>query len=208
VKVFKAGFTLIEMLIVMGIIAVLSVVALTSYSAYVSRAQTVRCGEYVHSVSSALAMMAQSKGSWSLILLQHRNNNDGILSAEAGAALARQGVMTLTCKKEKVDDDSVRYVLTGHERLGLLTPWAQDVIRKSPGSTTLSSPVPSGGTIADHRLHFAIDEDFDGITEVALGHKGTTAKVRAAACVWCCGRDGKIGTKDDVRSWTKAQEVQ
>ena len=50
--------------------------------------------------------------------------------------------------------------------------------------------------------------DYDGITETAFGYGGKVAKVRALACVWSYGRDGKPGTKDDIRSWAKGQEVE
>ena len=70
--------------------------------------------------------------------------------------------------------------------------------------------MPSGGTVDDHILRFAIDYDGDGIIEGAnVG--GETIDIRATAAVWCCGKDGKIEAysqglrRDDVYSWTKGQ---
>lgn len=203
----RAGFTLIEMLVVMGIIAVLAAALMAAYGAYVTRAQNLRCVDYVHQVSAGLTMISQKNHSWPLSLLQNRGSNDGRLTPEAGTCLPRNKVMELTCTTIRNDDGTIRYALTGHDRFGVVTPWAMDVIKKGSSSTTMRSKVPSGGTIEDHQLHFAIDDDFDGITTVAHGHKGMRAEVRAAACVWCCGHDGKMGTKDDIRSWTAAQEI-
>ena len=45
------------------------------------------------------------------------------------------------------------------------------------------------------------------MTEVMHGHDGNKARVRAQACVWSYGRDGKPNTKDDIRSWSKGQEA-
>ena len=80
-----------------------------------------------------------------------------------------------------------------------------DVIKRN-SSAGDGTAVPSGGTIATHRLRFALDTDYDGITEVNGEIEGGGRRVRASACVWCSGYDGKFGTKDDVRSWTKDQE--
>ena len=61
----------------------------------------------------------------------------------------------------------------------------------------------------DHRLHYALDADGDGITEAVVG--GESLRVRANVAVWCCGADGRIepytdGLKsDDVYSWTRDQ---
>ena len=73
------------------------------------------------------------------------------------------------------------------------------------GTVALSTKVPSGGTIQDHRLRFAIDDDLDGIVK-ASPEGYDSVRVRANAIVWCAGRDGKFGTKDDLRSWAKGQE--
>ena len=70
---------------------------------------------------------------------------------------------------------------------------------------SLATPVPAGGTIEDHILRFAVDDDLDGIVQIS-GADGLSASVRASAAVWCCGRDGKFGTKDDLKSWSKGQE--
>ena len=123
-----------------------------------------------------------------------------MLDANAGAALSKAGVMLLTTSSSNPNS------LTGHDRFGVVSPWAMDYITHHE-SASLSSKLPAGGTIEQHILHFAIDLDYDGITEVDFGHDGGKASVRAQACVWSYGRDGKKDTKDDIRSWSKGQEV-
>ena len=82
-------------------------------------------------------------------------------------------------------------------------------------STRTFSKVPSGGTIRDHQLHFAIDDDGDGIVVANLG--SGMRKIRATAVVWSWGMNGKEddykastagrGNADDIYSWNVAQEV-
>jgi len=81
-------------------------------------------------------------------------------------------------------------------------------------SATEGTKVDGGATIADHRLHFAVDVDGDGvISGVDVG--GETIDIRATAVVWCIGKSGGQGgqpwpysigqKKDDVYSWSVGQ---
>lgn len=204
----KKGFTLIEMLVVMGIIAVLIAAIVTSYGAFVERANRVKCAEAVSQVRTALEQIAQSEQGWPPIIQQKANNGDGEFLPEVGAAFARRNTYSLSYTKTKKKDGTETYVLTGHDRFGIVSPWAMEFIKHNgkAGGLTDMAKLPNGSTIREHRFHYAIDDDYDGITEVALGYKGGKARVRAAACVWCYGKDGKPGTKDDVRSWSAGQE--
>ena len=73
------------------------------------------------------------------------------------------------------------------------------------GNVARSEPVPGGGTIRDHVLRFSVDDDEDGLVKVSY-EGGKSVTVRASAAVWCGGRDGKFGTRDDIKSWAKGQE--
>ena len=74
-----------------------------------------------------------------------------------------------------------------------------------------STKVPSGGTIDDHVIRFAVDTDGDGFVDATVG--GVSVRIRASAVAWCCGYDGKIepyaesniGRSDDVYSWSGQQ---
>jgi len=195
----RKGFTLIEMLVVVGIIAVLIGASLASYTAFVRKASRARCVELVSNVQSALEAVHQKEGVWARAILA--GNSAGELDATVGAALAKRGVLSLSYR-ETERDGLKTYELTGNDRLGIISPWAMDVIKRNP-SATLATKIPSGGTIGDHRLRYAIDTDDTGITDIST----KKVRVRAKACVWCCGADGVFDTKDDVKSWTADQEV-
>ena len=205
----KKGFTLVEMLVVMGILAVLMGASLGGYSAFVKKAQRARAVELVSNVQTALEAVLQREDAWPRALLAGNNGGRGEMTAEVGAALAKRGVMSLTYKKTERDGDTI-YVLTGLDQCGIVSPWAAAAIKRAAanGSVGDSLRVAEGGTIADHRLRYAIDDDYDGVTDVGVSQNGSgSCKVRANACVWCCGMDGKFGTKDDIYSWSAGQEV-
>jgi len=205
----KKGFTLVEMLVVIGILAVLMGASLGGYSSFVKKAQRTRAVELVSNVQTALEAVLQREDVWPRAVLAGNNGGKGEMTPVVGAALAKRGVMSLTYTKTEVDGDTV-YVLSGLDQCGIVSPWASAAIKRALGGGTASDSlkVPEGGTVADHRLRYAIDEDYDGITEVGVSQSGSgSARVRASACVWCCGMDGKFGTKDDIYSWTPGQEV-
>lgn len=202
----KRGFTLIEMLVVIGIIALLIAASLGGYNVFVRKASRMRLVELVSNAQTALEVVMEKEGSWPRAVLAESQSGRGEMTREVGGALARRNALSLSYSAVRRADGSTGYELTGNDRLGIVSPWALDVIKRKADASE-STPVPSGGTIADHRLRFAIDDDYDGYTEVkaSAGGRGS-ARVRASVCVWCCGADGKFGTKDDVYSWTRDQE--
>jgi len=216
----RKGFTLIEMLVVIGIIAVLVGASIGGYSAMTKSAEKARCQELVSNVATALTALFQEEGSWPKTLAKE-GSTDGKLDEDVAKALVlkrRYGIkyFSLTTDGNK---------LGGHDRFGIVTPWAQTVIKAQGQSATKSSKVGSK-TVDDHILHYALDLDGDGrITGANVG--GRSVDVRATAIVWCCGKDGVIdpypygqgggnggkgstsrasgGKTDDVYSWTPAQ---
>ena len=200
------AFSLIELLVAIGIISIITALSMAAYGKFTARAQNTRCVEFVHQVRTALEQIYQGSDSWPPALQAGAASGDGRLDAKAGAALATGKKMSLTHGTTDNADGSKTYVLKGHDRFGIVTPWAMDYIVHHD-SASLSSKLPGGGTIQDHILRYAIDLDYDGITEVAHGYDGGSARVRAQACVWSYGRDGVPNTKDDIRSWAKGQEV-
>ena len=211
-KACKA-FSLIELLVSIAIIAIITGLSIAAYGKFTARAQNVRCVEFVQQTKTALEQLYQLYDGWPAALPKEAKNGDGLLNAVAGVALTvpppgrDRGMMSLTYHAFKRDDGAKEYVLTGHDRFGVVTPWAMDYIVHHPDSASLSSKLPGGGTIQKHILHFAIDLDDDGITKVAHGYDGDEVLVRAQACAWSYGRDGIPNTKDDIRSWSKGQEV-
>lgn len=210
----RGGFTMIEMLVVLGIIAVLAGAGMGGYSFVTRRAEQARGRELVSNVATALNVLFQRQNRWPPALLTE-SLGDGRLTARAAACLAANGLMSLSATTAEVDGEKV-YTLSGLDRCGIVTPWATAVLKRiSTGSSGLSERVPSGGTVQDHQLHFAIDDDGDGIVQVRLG--SGTRKVRANAVVWCWGMNGKEddyeasmagrGKADDIYSWSRGQEV-
>ena len=213
----RPAFTLIEMLVVIGIIAVLIGASLGGYSSMTKTADRARCQEVVSNVATALTALFQNEGSWPKRLAEN-GATDGKLDENVAYALVANGRSYFSLTKS-TDGRS----LGGHDRFGILTPWAQAVVKAQGTAASKGSKVGTM-TVDDHILHYALDLDGDGkILGASVG--GQSVDVRATAIVWCGGKDGVIdpypyangggggkgssskgGTRsDDVYSWTPAQ---
>ena len=203
----KRGFTLVEMLIVIGIIAILTGAAMTGFRGAVEKAQAAKCQELVHNVSTALVKVFQDNGSWPSRIIS-AGQGSGEMTAEIGGGLARRKALSLNYRLVENEETGEKvYKLVGLDQCGVVSPWAAEVVKRKAanGNVSLNEPVPGGGTIRDHVLRFSIDDDEDGLVKVSY-EGGKSVTVRASAAVWCCGRDGKFGTRDDIKSWAKGQE--
>ena len=188
----KKGFSLVEILVVLGILGLLMGVLIYGFSSAPEKANKAKCHNFVKDVETVLGLVE-----WTPRLYGGMNSENGLDEVTA---------YPIASKLEyRVRDGK----MIGLGRFGVVTPWAENVIREAGSSASLSTPVPSGGTVRDHRLHYALDADGDGITEAVVG--GESLRVRANVAVWCCGADGRIepyaeGLKsDDVYSWTRDQ---
>ena len=199
----KRGFTLVEMLVVIGIIMVLIGASIGSYSAVTRSAEKAKCRELVAQVATALATLYQREGGWPKALAM-QGKTDGKLDEKAARALKEYYSLNF--------DDNGN--LMGYDRFGIVTPWAQDIIKRGGKGVSLSTQVSTSKHgpqyIDDHILHYALDLDGDGIIEgVSVG--GEAVDIRATAAVWCAGKDGYMekyskGLKgDDVYSWAPGQ---
>lgn len=197
----KKGFTLVEMLVVIGIIAILVGAGMTAFSSATRKAQQARAREVVSNVATALEAIYQKEGSFPRRVLAE-GGSDGEMTPEVAYELAKRNAMTLTYKNGKT---------AGADRCGILTPWGQDVVKRSKAGVSDSTKVPSGGTIKDHRIHFAVDTDGRGYVNASVG--GESLKIRGSAVAWCCGKDGKeYSYSDGLRhdcsySWNRQQVV-
>jgi prepilin-type N-terminal cleavage/methylation domain-containing protein len=195
----KKGFSLVEMLVVIGIIAVLIGASIGAYSKMTAGAERAKCQELVSNTATALTVLFQKEGVWPRVL-RSQGSSDGELDASAALPLAKY--MSLTTNSDGSQ-------LSGLDRFGIVSPWAAAVIKRKGSSASVSDKV-GDVTVKDHILHYALDLDGDGIIDGAsVG--GESVAVRATAIVWCCGKDGKMEEyskgirSDDVYSWTKGQ---
>lgn len=185
----RKGFSLIEMLVVIGIIAILTGASVAAFSKLSARAARTHGIELVSNVATALGILLQDKGRWPEVMVNEASGGNGLLKANVAAPLATSRLLSLTSTTRTIDGRTVK-VLSGLDRCGIVTPWAQKVIKRaSATSSALNLRVPpQNWTVEKHLLHFALDLDGDGITEANVG--GETLRIRASAAVWCIGKDG------------------
>ena len=184
------------MLVVIGIMAVLIAASVVGYSRVTASAEKAKCTELIKNVHTALVQIYnENSGAWPRALINGQSR--GVLDETAARPLASMmGLRT----------DSTGN-LTGYDRFGIVTPWAQQVIKSGGSGVTKATKVPTGGTIDTHTLCYAIDTEGEGIIRDAKVGGGTVS-VRETAMVWCGGRDGFVEDdyarglrKDDVFSW-------
>jgi len=189
----RSGFTLIEMLIVIGIISILVGVSLTSFNKMMKSAEKAKAQELVSNAATALAGLYEADGVWPKKIREaNASKEQGKLNDEIALILAKRGYMSLSMANGK---------LSGRDRFGVITPWAAKVVDQKGSSATLGDSVTAGTTVEDHILNFAVDLDGDGkILSQECG--GRIGNIRATVAVWCLSKDGK----DSVQSWTKGQE--
>lgn len=205
----KNGFTLLEMLVVIGIIAILGGASMLGYSKIVKSAKKAKTQELVSNAATALThILSKNDGVWPDDLIARVSSGNGKLDADTAKVFIRFSLLGLSYNQKTANGDSSQYRLTGKDRCGIVDADAEAVLKRSTQAST-GTKVPTGGTIADHILRFAIDEDGDGITEAQV-EGGGTLKIRATAVVWAAGPDGKVdygsyGRNDDVYSWRPAQ---
>ena len=224
----QSGFTLIEMLVVIGIIGILAAALFGGYRYAVRSARKAKAVEAVANAKDALEMLFQRAEGWPSALFKSARWEQGfrLMDENVAKVLFQAGLLNVDCKGDPTQEIDT-YTLRGVDRCGIADPWAQDTIRKSernlPGSSLLTKEVSSGGKVQDHLLYFAVDQNDDGFVDSSEG--APVNRVRAKAIVWCAGADGGLGdcstdkrgkTKvngrsvtngDNVYSWQRAQEV-
>lgn len=180
----KKGFTLIEMLVVIGIIAILSGASMVGYAKFVRQAEDSKSTELLSNVVTALTAMYQTDGSWPKRLITGARKSPPLLDEDAALPIGKRGYLTL-------DYDQETNSLKGYDRYGVMTSEGVAIMKRKGRNAQKNH-------VMGYIVNYAIDEDGDGKTEIpSLG-----ITVRATACAWCAGKGGKI-----LKSWTRGQEV-
>jgi len=205
----RAGFTIIELLVVVGIMMLLTAVLLAGISHVKKTAANAKAQDLVSNVATAFNQVLQNDRNWSGRLIRASQAGEPVVDSEACQTLIRHKVYSLSYKKRS----DGTYELTGVDRFGIVDPWTAQFLKSHP-SAGIGTKVPGGGTVKDHILRFAIDDDYDGICEVRI--EGASLRVRASVAVWSCGQNGKFESyssvgrvegSDDLFSWTPGQVV-
>ena len=217
-KTEKRGFTLIEILVVIGIIAVLSGALMMGFGRVTRSAQRAKATELVSQAAQALVILRQKNpnNTWPGIISGNLGGGDGTgrgMLKEVARKFAEKNLLSVSYKTSKDSSGKETYRLIGVSRCGIVDPWAEAVLKRlteTEEDANIDAKVPSGGTVQDHIIYFAVDTDNDGITEADVG--GQHVQVRAEAITWCAGADGVLapyaqrGRSDDIYSWDKAKE--
>ena len=201
-KTIRKGFTLVEMLVVIGIVMVLMGASVAGYSSMTKSAEKTKARELVSNVTTALVALYQREGSWPKPLITG-NSGEHMLNEKPAFALGRKGYLSLSMEK---DQNGTPVRLNGYDKFGIVTPWAVTVIKSRGKKVDLSTKIGSK-SLQEHILRYAIDDDGDGFTEVPEIGNSSSTKVRATACVWCCSKDGSFRKNDVIKSWTPGMEV-
>jgi prepilin-type N-terminal cleavage/methylation domain-containing protein len=201
------GFTLVEMLVVIGIIGLLASVLTTGFGFAQTLAWQTQSQELVSNIATALGLYIQKEGSWPEEILRSNGN----VNNEVCKVLQEAKLLDLTTVKS---DGTINQ--NSPERFGLFSPWGKRIIRKSPKLTASLGSLCSMTEANKHMIQFRVDMDLDGkidSNDAALGViPGNGAPIRASAIVWSCGPHGKAdgqwgarNAQDNRQSWSAGQ---
>lgn len=184
----RKGFTLIEMLVVIGIIVTLMGASIAGYSSMIGSAEETKTRELVSNVATALTALYQREGAWPRRIAEGASG-ENLLDENAALPLAKKNYLSLAMDNGK---------LAGFDKFGVLSPKGIAIMKRNGSKVTKDE-------VKEYLLKYAIDEDGDGITEHPDGFR-----VRATACVWCDSPKKKGSGKKaaKVESWAKGQVVQ
>jgi prepilin-type N-terminal cleavage/methylation domain-containing protein len=188
-KRLQRGFTLVEMLVVMGIVGVLIAMLTGAFKYVQNTAWQARSQELVSNVATALSIYIQREGTWPTEILDSK----GVVNNEVCKVLQQSRLLDVST----VTTNSIGTVVSNPnspERFGLFSPWGQRMIRGIPKTTASLGALPSADLLK-HILQFRVDINLDGkidSSDSQLGAiPGVGSVIRASAIVWSCGPNGK-----------------
>ena len=190
----RKGFTLVEMLVVIGLIGILAGVLVSSMSHLKVAAKQSHAQSLVSEVATALTLYLQRNRSWSVEMMSATDLEQAIC---AQLQLKRYGGPFLDVTAVN-DDDTMTMNKNSLDRYGLLDPWGRAMLKTNPNLNE--------SAVRDHRIQIRLDKNLDGYVDASEGTPGG-ARIRASAIAWSRGPDGKDGTRDDRFSWSQGQAL-
>jgi prepilin-type N-terminal cleavage/methylation domain-containing protein len=198
----NAGFTLVEMLVIIGIIGILASALVSSVSHLKRTAKRTRAQSAVNNVKVALNAYLQSEREWTDEMIK-------VLEVDYDVAkiLSEAKLLDLTVPDNPATSTSL-------DRFGFLDDWGRFELRRNPDISSDSETGTDGISIKDHRLQFRLDTDYDGFVDGTEGSPNGL-KFRASVIVWSRGPDGEDDfensgvryPKDDLISWNHSGVV-
>ena len=189
----RGGFTLVEMLVVIGIIGILAATLISSFTHVKIAARQSQAQNLVTEVATAMSLYAQKERDWPDEWL---NKDDIGMDDEVCWKLQEKKLFDVTTYKYSKDGTVMNCTVANvnpqsPDRFGLLDPWARASLSKSKTQSDADT-AQTGGTYAEHRLQFRLDKNFDGKVDAADGAP-PGIEVRASAIVWS---RGPLASKD------------
>jgi prepilin-type N-terminal cleavage/methylation domain-containing protein len=169
----RGGFTLVEMMVVIGIIGILTASLLGAFGFLRTTAWQSRAQGQVHLVATALTIYLQNERAWPKGLVERTEFDE-----EACWILQENKLLDITTWKNYASGTRSP---DSPDRYGLLDPWGRAYMRAHPAATQ--------GEVEKHRLQYRLDKNFDGYVDASEGAP-QDARVRASILVWSRGPDG------------------
>jgi len=203
------GFTLVEMLIVIGILGILASVLIGSFSHVKTTARQQQAQTLAAEVATAFNAYLQKEQQWPDEFLDRTEMDQAVCRVMQGKKLI--DLSTYSNVVNKVINPS------SLDRYGLLDPWGRAALQRNAKATE-NTAVESGGTVADHRIQFRLDLNYDGYVDTQdYSDVPEGVKIRRSVIAWSRGPDGQDDFKsknpkakgrypyDDRLSWNHAQ---
>ncbi len=197
-----AGFTLVEMLVIIGIIGILSSALVTSVSHLKRSAQRSNAQGAVNNAKVALEAYLQTNREWADEMVHALE-----IDYDVAKILSDEKLLDLVVP----DNPSTS---TSLDRFGFLDDWGRLQLRRNPNISSDTQLGSDGIPIKDHRIQFRLDTNYDGYVDGSEGSPNGL-RFRASVIVWSRGPDGKDDfgpsggryPKDDLISWNHSGVV-
>ncbi|HRR34606.1 MAG TPA: type II secretion system protein [Kiritimatiellia bacterium] len=209
----RRGFTLVEMLVVIGILGILSAALLSSFAHVRNAALKAEAQKQVGEVATALTVFLQLERAWPQEWLDKGKHE---MDIEMCWYMQDRKLLDVTTFLYN-DGSSVTNMAGGGinqqslDRFGLLDPWGRRVLKRDKDSQAKSLDAKPPAGAVNNLIQFALDRNYDGWIDQSEGLPGKGAKVRASAVAWSRGPNGEDDLErhgkpmDDILSWPFAK---